>query len=164
MGSPKRFNWLIDLIRYHGYERGAEIGVHRGATTQQILIACPKVRLIAVDNWSFDPSARAMFFHRIARFANRVTVLQGDSLEMVKKVSDGSLDFVFIDADHSYEAALADIKAWTPKVKEDGIVCGHDYNHPRFPGVNKAVHECFSEDIGEGPDHVWYAEREDYLL
>jgi hypothetical protein len=98
-------------------------------------------------------------------FRNRLEVLRGDSVEMAKHVKDLSLDFVFIDADHRYVAALADIRAWAPKVREGGLVCGHDYNHRDFPGVKKAVVECFGENHVEvGIDGVWYARKEDYLL
>ena len=37
-----------------------------------------------------------------------------------------SLDFVFIDGDHSTEAVTADIEAWLPKLKPDGVLAGHD--------------------------------------
>jgi predicted O-methyltransferase YrrM len=62
------------------------------------------------------------------------------SVEAAKLIPDGSLDFVFIDALHTYEAVLEDLAAWHPKVRRDGIVAGHDY---RWDGVQKAVHEFF---------------------
>jgi hypothetical protein len=49
-------------------------------------------------------------------------------------------DLIFIDATHSYEAAIADIRAWTPHVRKGGILCGHDYC-PAWPGVKRAVQE-----------------------
>lgn len=52
------------------------------------------------------------------------------------------IDFLFIDADHSYESCLADIKAWLPFMRDQGVICGHDYNS-LFPGVKQAVHEVF---------------------
>ena len=58
--------------------------------------------------------------------------------------TDKSLDFVFIDADHRYEGVLADIKAWLPKVRDGGIIAGHDYD---WEGVFKAVNEMFEGKI-----------------
>lgn len=55
---------------------------------------------------------------------------------------DNSLDFVFIDAGHSYENASADIKAWLPKVKNGGFLAGHDYGSA--PGVKQAVNELLT--------------------
>lgn len=67
------------------------------------------------------------------------------------------IDLLFIDAGHSYEDCLADIKAWRSFVKPGGIICGHDYNC-NFPGVKQAVHECFGWNVRvEGA--VWYVQR-----
>lgn len=40
------------------------------------------------------------------------------------------VDFLFIDADHSYEAVKADLLAWLPNMKKNGIVTLHDFNNP----------------------------------
>lgn len=58
---------------------------------------------------------------------------------------DGSIDAVFIDADHSEEAVFADIQAWLPKVKKGGIISGHDYDEP---GVRNAVQLHFLANQG----------------
>jgi len=56
---------------------------------------------------------------------------------------DKSVDFVFIDADHSYESVKKDIIAWLPKVRSSGMISGHDYF--TAPGVRKAVTELLPE-------------------
>jgi len=65
------------------------------------------------------------------------------SIDASEYVDDGSLDFVFIDASHDYDNVIADIRAWYPKVKEGGVIAGHDY--PDWPGVKKAVEEYFGK-------------------
>lgn len=74
---------------------------------------------------------------------HRVTLLQALSLEAVTAFDDGELDCVFIDANHAYEAVMADLRAWEPKVHSGGIVAGHDFyndtNWPHFCEVKKAV-------------------------
>jgi hypothetical protein len=52
-------------------------------------------------------------------------------------------DLIFIDAEHTYEAAKADILAWWPHLKDDGEMAVHDYITQQFPGVTKAVRELF---------------------
>ncbi len=61
------------------------------------------------------------------------------SLEAVETV--GQVDMVFLDADHSYESIAAEIMAWGKKAKR--VLAGHDYGHPKFPVVKRAVDERF---------------------
>jgi len=180
MTGKQRYDWLVQRITKKRYTIGAEVGVNTGRTTSILLKMCPKLHLFAVDAWGpipDDPSApdyrqiglegrnasRARnTFHRVMRpYKNRMTVLEGLSVRMADKVEDGSLDFVFIDADHRYAPALADIKAWFPKVRSGGMVSGHDYAHERFPGVTQAVREYFGDNfIDTGVDYVWYTIKE----
>lgn len=62
------------------------------------------------------------------------------SVDFAAELPDGSVDAVFIDGDHAYEAAKADIRAWLPKVKLGGMLCGDDFD-VSDPGVCKAVVE-----------------------
>jgi predicted O-methyltransferase YrrM len=55
---------------------------------------------------------------------------------------DQSLDFVFIDADHRYDAVVADVRAWKSKVKPGGILAGHDYNRD---DVYRAVRDVLGD-------------------
>lgn len=71
---------------------------------------------------------------------------RGCSWEVASLYPDESLDFVFLDATHSYECVSRDIDAWRPKVKKNGLLAGHDYVHwtnPEF-GVVRAVNERFA--------------------
>jgi predicted O-methyltransferase YrrM len=68
------------------------------------------------------------------------------SFEAVDDIENGSCDLVFIDGNHSYQCVKDDIHWYLPKVKQGGILCGHDF-HPRFPGVIQAVEEAFGNDF-----------------
>jgi len=86
-------------------------------------------------------------------------ILRMTSLEAAAKCAPASLDLVFIDGDHSYEAVRADIKAWLPTLKPSGVLAGHDFYKP-FPGVIQAVTEAFSWELLEWlPDTIWYLRR-----
>ena len=65
-----------------------------------------------------------------------------DSLAAARTIEakKGAIDFVFIDADHSYEACKADILAWAPFVKRGGILAFHDFGS-RADGVTRAIFE-----------------------
>lgn len=54
----------------------------------------------------------------------------------------GRCDVVFIDANHGYPSVIRDIRLARKLVRPGGVICGHDYK-PEFPGVIKAVNECF---------------------
>ena len=72
---------------------------------------------------------------------------------------DESLDMIFIDANHSFDRVKEDIENWSKKVRKGGIVSGHDYNHPNFPGVTVVVNDWtqknnYKLNIEDG--HVWW--------
>ena len=67
-----------------------------------------------------------------------VVILRGDSSQMADEIPDKSLDLCFIDGDHTYEGVCKDITAYQNKVKDDGILSGHDYDQPE---VRRAVDE-----------------------
>lgn len=54
----------------------------------------------------------------------KTLVMSGDDAAQIMR--DATFNLIFIDADHSYSATLRDIRAWLPKVKPGGILCGHD--------------------------------------
>ena len=109
-------------------QAGAEIGVCRGQFTQYFLATFESLHMYAVDAWRLRPpmdregyqtyegwpldSMREMFHQRTKLFADRLTVLHMDSVKAANHVPDGTLDFVFIDAEHTYEGVSADIALW----------------------------------------------------
>jgi hypothetical protein len=50
------------------------------------------------------------------------------SHDAVHKFQDNSIDFIYLDANHSYGAALRDLTIWYPKLRPQGWFCGHDFN------------------------------------
>ena len=84
--------------------------------------------------------------------------LRMTSLEAAGKFEDNSLDFVFIDASHEYEDVKNDIIAWLPKIKDGGILAGHDYylnGQDFFPGVKQAVAEILDLNNLEFSEDCW---------
>jgi hypothetical protein len=73
-----------------------------------------------------------------------VNIIKGDSVETSSRYEDESLDFVFIDGDHSYEGVTRDIKAYWPKVKVGGVISGHDYEGG-WVDCKKAVDDFFGD-------------------
>lgn len=69
------------------------------------------------------------------------------SLEAVDLYEDESIDYLFLDGDHSYETVRDELHALYPKVKSGGIIAGHDWNG--FPGVQRAVRGFAKFDISK---------------
>lgn len=100
---------------------------------------------------------------RTAFAHDRRNIIVMRSTEAADFVDDASLDFAFIDADHSYEGCKADIDAWASKVKPGGWLCGHDYENPDFPkfGVTQAVTEYIQRtglSLELGDNLTWFVQ------
>lgn len=69
---------------------------------------------------------------------SEVKILRGPSVGMANRCPDNFFDLVYIDACHSYECVMNDLRAWFPKVKAGGWISGHDFLNMDY-GVYKAV-------------------------
>ena len=67
-------------------------------------------------------------------------IINCDSVSAAKLYKNKSLEFVFIDGAHDFEAVYNDIDAWYPKVKNGGFIGGHDYDNKN---VREAVNKYF---------------------
>jgi|GEM_PF-643433 len=162
---------------------GAEIGVFAGDLSARMLMRSD-IELFMVDSWAVHGDgqyAESGDFHatlsqqqqdeymqmaaNATEFASdRRTVARSNSVDAASTFDDGDLDFVFIDADHSYEGCSADIAAWYPKVRAGGLMSGHDYSNTDFPcfGVNQAVDEFITEyglTLELGDNFTWFARK-----
>ena len=117
---------------------GVEVCVDAGNWSEHVLLNWSG-KLIGVDPYSAYEERMAPMLDRMSVFCDRFQHIRLDSVEASKMFNDGSLDFVYIDADHSESAVREDIRAWLPKVKLGGIICGHDFHN--HCGVIKPVVE-----------------------
>lgn len=162
---------------------GAEIGVYQGSMSAALLRQRYDLTLYMVDSWApayaqppryresgdyhatlsadqQDDLARQAI-EATAFAADRRHIVRAESLYAVQQIEDGALDFVFIDADHSYEGCADDIAAWMPKVKPGGLLCGHDYGNDGYPGfgVTRAVDEAaerYGWSVEMGENFTWF--------
>ena len=119
----------IELARYFaelGFKKGAEIGVLGGYYSHVLLETIPDLNLLSIDPWSKYARVYPDAVKLLSPYPNS-TILRATSLDVVKMITDESLDFVYIDGDHHYEPSKNDIKEWTKKVRMGGIVAGDDY-------------------------------------
>ena len=153
---------------------GAELGVFRGYMSYALLCR-PDLVLFMVDNWKGVeeyahegygpkdmPAAKAHAFEVTKYAGKRRQVLEMDTDKAAGFITDGSLDFVFIDADHSYQGCKSDIINWLPTLKKGGLLGGHDYDNKKYPfgaEVKRAVDEAVKEHgwtLDLGRNTTWF--------
>lgn len=141
----------------------AEIGVATGDFSNKILYNNNPTMLHLIDSWeNFDLGYHdgnmvsqeqhdKRYQYVTARFADKhnVSVKRGKSIKVLAEFPDDFFDWVYIDADHSYQGCLNDLIAAMPKMKNHGYICGHDYLADGFTrqgfGVNQAVNTFVRE-------------------
>ena len=131
--------------------RAVEIGAYSGEGT--VVLAKHFKEVLAIDPWlnGYDIGDVASqqcpmkfvyesFLDRTSKFEN-VKHRRGKSQDALDIVPQETLDMVYVDGDHRYEAVLEDIKGWFPKLRKGGIMSGHDWS---FKAVQKALSEVFN--------------------
>ncbi len=177
--------WLLKLARLVTDDDvliGAEIGVKQGLLSRELLAHDDALTLWMVDHWqpskpdcdyvaSGDPAANAdageiagwqtAAEELTAPFVNRRRIVVSDSVKAARSVAAGTFDFVFLDADHSFVARLADLRAWFPLVRPGGLVAGGLWTSA-FGGDSCARAVCafiderkLVADILHGPAKTW---------
>lgn len=155
-GGAERWDFLIAIIKERGYKAVCEVGVvggergsdfHPGLNARMLLTYCTFDVLLLVD----VVNQREMWD---ALYDTKAVYMQIGSIAASKLIADRSLDLVFIDGDHS--AVDQDIIAWFPKVREGGILCGHDYTGWR--GVDLMVDALIPDVYVNEKCDVWLRE------
>ncbi len=151
--------WIASIAEQ--VHSSAEVGCWKGRTTS-VLLENTKGPVYAVDHWKGSEFERegphreaterdifADFMGNVGHFSN-LCVRRGNSTEVAPALP--LIDFVFIDAGHTYEEVKADLEAWTPKALR--IIAGHDF---QYPDVQQAVIEKFGDRVKVAPDTtIWY--------
>lgn len=181
MASPekrKRWHAVIDRIAPERPTNGAEIGVWRAILSRELLEARPLLSLWLVDpyktgvpgtDWAQSGSvmpafpqekydeARKRALEVTLPWRERTTFIYEPSVLAARHVPDGSLDFAFIDGDHSYRGVCDDILAWLPKVRPGGWIGGHDWGKPQRGEVERAVRDTLpGSDIVLDAESTWF--------
>jgi len=147
-------NHFPEIFRDLGFTKGAEIGVWKGAYSASFCQANPALHMLCVDPWLSYPAWRdtkndlppekqdrfmaEAYQQAVARLTSlNCSIVRKFSVEAAKDVEDGSLDFVFVDGNHVYDAVIEDLDAWVPKVRLGGVVAGHDFrDFPNKPTIH----------------------------
>jgi hypothetical protein len=154
---------LYRIFADRGFTKGCEVGVFRGRNAIRMFEEIPNLELILVDPYMVYEYRN---FKKRNRWKWKIEVMDKIRREAVKRLAkenirwlmttselaatsipDGSLDFVYIDGNHSFEFVAQDVILWGRKVRSGGMISGHDYG---IRSVRKAVD--------------WYARSKGYIV
>ena len=76
----------------------------------------------------------------LSEYDDKLTFIKKESEQAIHELADNSLDFGYIDGNHSYEYVKKDIELYSKKIKKNGVLGGHDFSASHF-GVAIAVFE-----------------------
>jgi hypothetical protein len=137
-------NDLPEFFIEMGFKKGVEIGTYKGEFAE--VIAKSGLEIYGVDPWlsysdypyynsreqdqeilneQYEESKK-----RLAPYPN-AHLIRKTSMEALADFPDESIDFVYIDGNHTFKYVAEDLCEWTKKVKRGGVVCGHDYIYSR---------------------------------
>jgi len=171
-GAKRRLNRYRLVAELPKRAVGAEVGVWKGDFSAVLLRLTRPEKLYLIDPWAYREEAgyeRAMYggksdgqdgmdaiyrsvSERFQRRDGKVVVLRAGSVDAAGQLAADSLDWVYIDGDHMYEAVKADLEAFHRVVRPGGVIAGDDYGKGGWwsGGVAQAVDE-FAQTIGTQP-------------
>jgi len=136
----------------------AELGVFEGDFSKVINEICEPKELYLVDLFngyfgSGDKDGKNYHYVQLEDEMNKlvdffkesenVKIVKNSTTDFLNSLDDNYLDVVYIDADHGYSSVLNDLNLSYKKVKNGGLICGHDY--VLNTEAEKAVNDFCSE-------------------
>ena len=173
MGKLHLHKTIIDKINEYGKIQWVEIGVRWGRNANFVLNNFDISTIHLIDPYCELPYLTHIFNSESVKtykdsakndlkpFKDKCVWYEDFSQNVIDKFDDNSIDIIYIDGDHSYEAVLSDLTLFYPKIKEGGLIIGDDYNED---GVKQSIEEYSKEndikyeisDSGDGTHKFWF--------
>ena len=171
--ASNRLELWIRLLNDFKVDSVAEIGVWKGEFSEEILSKCDHIRKYymvdpwrKLSDWNKPINIEDASFEKVYEEAMQKTsfakskriVLRGKTREVLDKIPDHSLDFVYLDGDHTLRGITIDLTCLFPKVKNGGWIGGDDFmGSPWEHGINFEPTLVF-------PFSVYFAEAMDVKM
>jgi len=143
---------------------GAEIGTWKGAYARRMITICQPRELRLIDPYLFideypdrwygglEAKSQADMDEIFDKVKHEMEALAGDktkvifergmSADVLPQLADESLDWAYVDGNHSYEFVKQDIEELIPKIKTGGLLMGDDL---QWPSIERAVNKVLEE-------------------
>lgn len=140
--SSNRFEFWSSFIQIYSVEIMAELGVYKGEFAEFVLKECIKIEKYYMidpwrnlENWNKPTNTNSeefeLFYRKTLNRTNfaseKRVILRGKTTEVMHKINDSSLDFVYIDGDHTLKGITIDLTSLWDKVRPDGFIAGDDF-------------------------------------
>lgn len=145
---------ILELVEQHRPTVCVELGTWMGASAIPVARSIRRWggTLTCVDTWA--GTVDGQFLYRApwmlascarnlmeAHVSGNVRLIPATTIE-ASFWWTAPIDYLYVDADHSYDGVAADLRAWLPKLRPGGLILGDDYGSDMYPGVKQAWDEC----------------------
>jgi hypothetical protein len=172
-GSASRFDLWREILNAAKVKTMVEVGVWKGAFAKEILQQCEGIeKYYMIDPWATLPDwnkplnvpvnvfedvyAEAMA--KVAFATKKIVVLRGRTKEVIESIPDESLDFAYIDGDHTLRGITIDLVKVLPKMKKNGLIAGDDFTSTPWQ------HDARFEPTLVCPFSIYFAEAMDFPI
>lgn len=140
--SENRLQIWSSFIKTNGFRNIVELGVYKGEFAENILLNCDVIeKYYMIDPWrklaewnkpaNTDNDIFEQFYietmNKTEFASNRRIILRGKTQEMHQEIANDSLDFAYIDGDHTLKGITVDLITIWDKIKPDGFIAGDDF-------------------------------------
>ena len=140
---------LLHRLPKHGVV--GELGVDMGDFSEKIIEICSPQKLHLIDSWGskrYHKGKQLIVENRFKKEIDQalLEINSGKSIAVVNQFPDSYFDWIYIDTDHTYKTTSSELDLYRPKMKPNGIICGHDYIIGNWDGMLRyGVMEAVSE-------------------
>ena len=82
----------------------------------------------------------------LSKFKNNISLIKGNSNNVLKKMDMSKIDFVFLDGGHDFSTVMNDLNCSIDVINNEGTILCDDYDLSYAPGVKKAIDEFSSKN------------------
>jgi MMP 1-O-methyltransferase len=174
MSAPE-LEWLATQAQTA--DRIIEVGCWQGRSTRALADHCRGI-VYTIDAWERYaeadqeaaawlaarcpwPAARSAFAANLRDHLTMgrvvlVPLLAGAAADSLRRsLGLGWADLLFLDGDHREAGVSDDLWTYRPFVRRGGLMAGHDYGHPEWPTVARAVHRVWPTGV-QRCESIWW--------